>query len=597
MALRHGLARVLREDLLKMALRINYNASATAGHRTLSATSEALAKSTERLSSGFKVNSAADDPAGLVISEKLRAQVSGLGQAIKNAGDATNMVKTAEGALGEVHRLLRGMRDLALHAANTGSTDQASAQSDQSMITNAINSLNKIASETQFGDRKLLDGSAGIKSFVNGTNVMAGDFSFASNIKNGADIKVAVSTAAEKATLASAATYSQLTSGTVSSAATFAATTDVMGAWGTMVIAGTTIAYVTGDTVAATISAIEAVKTTTGVGAAYNTTTKAIDLTATASGSAGTFNAATTAAGTLFAATANYGTGTNDGAFANAAGSMYINGVKISYASGDTTTTLINNVNAKSSMTGVEASFNTTDETIEFKSTAYGSKATINVTSGAMFLGTGISDDSDVGVNAVATVTQTTTADGTTNLSDNSWTTGDGLTIRDSLGNTIVLTEAGGSATGDAASQFTIQKNTLQFQVGAYSNQTREININAMYSQNMGNGAVADANVSTIDVSSGAGAQDAIKILDKAISDVSNVRASLGATQKNVLESSVNSLGIAKENIAASESSIRDTDIASEMVEFTKLMMLNQAGVAMLSQANSAPQQLLSLMR
>ncbi|MCX6345005.1 MAG: flagellin [Armatimonadetes bacterium] len=580
-----------------MALRINYNASAMAGHRTLSATSEALAKSTERLSSGFKVNSAADDPAGLVISEKLRAQVSGLGQAIKNAGDATNMVKTAEGALSEVHRLLRGMRDLALHAANTGSTDTASAQADQSMITNSINSLNKVASETQFGDRRLLDGSAGIKTFVNGTSVMSGDFSFAANIKNGADIKVAVTTAAEKATLSSAATYSALTTGAVSSAATFAATTTVMGAWGTMLINGTTIAYVTADQVSAVIADIEAAKTTTGVGATYNTTTNMIDLTSTTTGAAGTFDVITTAAGTLFAATSNYGTGTDVGSVASAPGAMYINGVKISYASGDTVTRLIDNVNAKSSMTGVEAVWNATDETIDFNTIAYGAKATINVTSGAMFLGTGVSDASDEGVNAVATVTQTTTADGTTNLSDNSWTTGDGLTIRDSFGNNIVLTESGGSATSAASSQFTIQKNTLQFQVGAYANQTREININAMYSHNMGNGAVADANVSTIDVSSGAGAQDAIKILDKAISDVSNVRASLGATQRNVLESSVNSLGIAKENIAASESSIRDTDIAAEMVEFTKQMMLNQAGVAMLSQANAAPQQLLSLIR
>jgi len=560
-----------------MSLRINYNASAMAGQRTLSATSDALAQSTQRLSSGFKVNSAADDPAGLVISEKLRAQVSGLGQAIKNASDATNMVKTAEGALGEVHRLLRSMRDLALHAANTGSTDQASAQADQSMITNAVNSLNKIASETQFGDRKLLDGSAGIKSFVNGSNVMAGDFSFAGNIKDGANIKVGVTTAAVKATISSAATYTQLTTGIVSTAATFAGTTSVMGAWGTMVIAGTTIAYVTADTVADVLTAIKGATTTTGVTAAYNTTTKAIDLTATKSGATGTFEVATTAAGTLMTAQNNFGTGTNVGTFANAAGSMYVNGVKISYASGDTMTKLIDNVNAKTSMTGVVASYNTTTSAIDFKTIAYGSKATINVTSGSMFLGTGVSDSSNTGVNAIATVTQTTSADGTTNLSDNTWTTGNGLTIRDSLGNSIVLTEGGGSATGDASSQFTVQKNTLQFQVGAYSDQTRDININAMYSHNMGNGAVADANVSTIDVTTGAGAQNAIKILDKAISDVSNVRASLGATQTNVLESSVNSLGIAKENIAASESSIRDTDIAAEMVNFTKQTMLNQA--------------------
>ena len=141
-----------------MALRINLNTAALSAHRTLTGTDSSLSKSIEKLSSGFKVNSAGDDPAGLVISEKLRAQVGGLGQAIKNAGDAVNMVKTAEGALGEVHRLLRSMRDLAVHAANTGATDSAAAQADQAQIDNAINSLNKVASETQFGGRKLLDG-------------------------------------------------------------------------------------------------------------------------------------------------------------------------------------------------------------------------------------------------------------------------------------------------------------------------------------------------------------------------------------------------------------------------------------------------------
>ncbi len=84
-------------------------------------------------------------PCRLGYSEKLRAQTSGLGQAIKNAGDATNNGKDREGALGEVNNLLRTMRDLAIHAANTGATDAASAQADQSHIANAINSLNKFA--------------------------------------------------------------------------------------------------------------------------------------------------------------------------------------------------------------------------------------------------------------------------------------------------------------------------------------------------------------------------------------------------------------------------------------------------------------------
>ena len=143
-----------------MSLRINLNAAALTAHRMLSGTDNALGKSIERLSSGYRINSAGDDPAGLVISEKLRAQVSGLGQAIKNAGDAVNMVKTAEGALNEVNTLLRSMRDLAVHASNSGANDATAIAADQSQIDNAISSINKIAQETQFGSKNLLDGSA-----------------------------------------------------------------------------------------------------------------------------------------------------------------------------------------------------------------------------------------------------------------------------------------------------------------------------------------------------------------------------------------------------------------------------------------------------
>ena len=159
-----------------MGMRINLNSAAMTAHRMMTNTDTALGKSIERLSSGYKINSAADDPAGLVISEKLRAQVSGLTQAIRNASDAVNMVKTAEGALNEVSTMLRSMRDLAVHAANTGATDKASVEADQAQINSAIDTLNKIAAETQFGNKKLLDGSAGITSTITGSSVLAANF-------------------------------------------------------------------------------------------------------------------------------------------------------------------------------------------------------------------------------------------------------------------------------------------------------------------------------------------------------------------------------------------------------------------------------------
>ncbi|NIM06520.1 MAG: flagellin [Armatimonadetes bacterium] len=140
-----------------MALRINQNIGALTAHRWTALNDTNLSKSIERLSSGFRINAAADDPAGLVISENLRGQVSGLGQAISNTQQAINMLKTAESALQEVQNLLRSMRDLALHAANTGANDSVSIAADQAQINQAIDSIDRIAEQTQFGNMKLFD--------------------------------------------------------------------------------------------------------------------------------------------------------------------------------------------------------------------------------------------------------------------------------------------------------------------------------------------------------------------------------------------------------------------------------------------------------
>jgi flagellin len=143
-----------------MALRVNQNVSALTAHRWMTVNDAALAKSIEHLSSGYRVNTASDDPAGLVISEKLRAQVGGLGQALSNTQHAINMIKTAEGALGEVSALLRSMRDLAVHAANTGVNGPAEVGADQAQITSALETLDRIGQNTQFGSKILLDGTA-----------------------------------------------------------------------------------------------------------------------------------------------------------------------------------------------------------------------------------------------------------------------------------------------------------------------------------------------------------------------------------------------------------------------------------------------------
>lgn len=573
-----------------MSLRINMNGAAMTAHRTLAGTDARVSKSIERLSSGYRINSAGDDPAGLVISERLRAQVSGLGQAISNAGDAVNMVKTAEGSLNEVTNILSSMRDLAVHAANTGANDQASVQADQSQIDNSIQSLNKIAQETQFGGRKLLDGTAGIKSYIDGTAVMTGDFSYATGLTDGAAIRVNVTTAGEKAVLSSGATYSQAAAGAVSSTASYASTTTAIGGVGTISLNGTSIGYVTATTVATLMASINAVRTTTGVSATFDTATNKIKLSSTTIG-ATTFWATDTGS---IVATGSY-TGVDWGQYDSADGMMYINGIKVEYQANDSVDDLVIKINAKTDLTGITASYNTTTNKVDLKSEDFGSQARINITQAAKFT----SDQSaanDNGVDAVAQVTKVVNGV-EQSVSDADWQSGSGLTLKDSYGNTVKMREAMGSVAMDYGTQFNLGVNTLQFQVGAYAGQLRDVNIGSVFASDLGGGAVEDQNLSTINVRTATGAQNAIKILDDAINQITSQRAALGATQTNVLESSITSLSVAKENISASESTIRDVDMADEVTNLTRNQILEQAGVAMLAQANQMPQTLLKLLQ
>jgi len=145
-----------------MTLRINTNIAALRSVRHLQDTDRKLADSLERLSSGFKINRGADNPAGLVISEQMRGQIVGIHQAIENAELATAMVQTTEASLTETNNLLIRMRQLALQAANAGGSDDATLVANQAEIQDALETINRIAQNTQFGNRKLLDGSASV---------------------------------------------------------------------------------------------------------------------------------------------------------------------------------------------------------------------------------------------------------------------------------------------------------------------------------------------------------------------------------------------------------------------------------------------------
>lgn len=476
-----------------MSLRINLNSAALTAHRQLTGSDNAVGKSIERLSSGYKINNAGDDPAGLVISEKLRAQVGGLNQAVKNAGDAVNMVKTAEGALQEVNRLLGNMRTLAVHAANVGANDDASLKADQDQIASSIATINKIASETQFGGKKLLDGSAGISTTILGSKIVSADLS--------------------KSTIT---------------------------------------------------SSVKAV------------------------------NVALTGAGTQVAAQATLSGNVDVSALNLSAAVVNINGVDITLGANGAATKAA--INAQTELTNVVADVDGVTGFITLTQRGFGTANRIDVTGAGALTAFGAANAAAIGADAKAIVTDTGLAGGTIVGAAALWASGSGTVIKDTLGNSIQLTDAEAVLNTNKADQFDVTVGSMSFQVGAYAGQTRSMNISSVNTTQLGlaSGGTA-ANLSLIDVSSDA--QDALKVLDKAISDVSSLRATLGSAQKNTFESAVNSLKVASENIAASESTIRDTDMAAEMVEFTKNQILMQAGTAMLAQANQAPQALLRLLQ
>jgi flagellin len=142
-----------------MGLRVVNNVAALAAHRALTSTNDSMTRSLERLSSGARINRAADDAAGLAISQNLRVQVSGMGQAIRNTQDGINVVRTADGALGSATALLHRMRDLAVQAANDGMLNASSKQAIQEEIAELKTELGRIARTTTFGGQLLLDGS------------------------------------------------------------------------------------------------------------------------------------------------------------------------------------------------------------------------------------------------------------------------------------------------------------------------------------------------------------------------------------------------------------------------------------------------------
>lgn len=475
-----------------MSFRINNNIAAMGALRNVNSSTEGLNKSIGRLSTGLRINSAADDPAGLIASETFRSQISSLDQAVRNNQDAINYTKTAEGALDEVNTLLRDARTLAVASANSGVLTAEQQRANQEQLNSIASSITRIAGQTQFGTKKLLDGSSGINAQVTDATKLGSVF----------------------------------LNGTIGNTTL------------------TANAVITIDSVTA---ATRASYTSTG-------------------------NLAT--AGTL------------------ATGSFSVNGTTFSFAQGTTRAEVINAVNAASSNTGVSASVS--GNFIAFASTKFGSAAKIDFVDANGVLGAAGTTSSTAGTDATATVS----VGGATGVAFTGGLNGsDGLTLTDANGNRFRLTEAGNATTAVAAAVGQVVVGSAQFQIGGNKGQTALLSLGNFAATQLGQGAVSGRTMANLDITSASGATDAMAVIDAAINEVSSARGRIGNFQRNILESNVRSLGVARENLSATESAIRDTDVAAEMSQYTKMQILQQAGLSVLGQANSAPQSVLSLIR
>jgi flagellin len=476
--------------------RINHNIAAQNAQRNLGLNTTRISQSMERLSSGLRINRAADDPSGLVMSEALRAQISGLDVVQQNVTKAVNLVKTGEGALTEVNALLRQAKDLALDSASNSTNNADTRAALQAQLTKALETIDQIATNTKYAGIKLLDGFLGMTTNIAGAGSAAID--------------------------QSTGKVNQIT----------ALPSSVAAGWA-------------GD----------------------------IELDVTAVAAAGAITTDTSLVGGV-----------------SADGAVTLNGVSISLVLGDNQATVVDKINARSFDTGVTAAIS--GNFISLTNDTMGSaEGVVLQDAGDILLNSGNQVTmADYGADAAATVTYKLASSTSADIQV-SFASGQGLSLQDASGNEFNITSAANTISDKGVVANLNGSGAASFQIGLSVLEVATISVQSVKTD------VSGLNVASIDISTVSGAQAALAMFDDAISTVSALRGRLGAFQANTLEAQGRSLAVARENLAASESAIRDTDFGSEMANFSTSQILVQAATSFLAQANSLPQNVLTLIR
>ena len=599
---------------------INTNISSLTAQRQLGVSQLSLATSMARLSSGLRINSAQDDAAGLAISERFTSQIRGANQAARNANDGISLAQTAEGDLGQIANNLQRIRELAVQAANA-----TNSSSDRISLNNEAAALvvenDRLATTSAFNGIKLLDGTFTAQNFQVGANGTANDMVSVSSIASARSNSLGVgasSSYASKVVGISASTGSYLAAGALSinSQAVGSAPSDGV---------SNSYARTSGLAVAAAINAISG---NTNVTATVSATTSAgVSVAASTALAAGAVLINGVDIGALSAASSGVGRGAQVAAAINLKTSQ--TGVT---AVADTTTGAVKLTAADgrniivSGTTGATSAVGLGTGTVTYGTLAGGTalSVTTSTAAGQLFIngvdvgeiaaGTSVTDRGDkvaAAINALSErtgVTATNAAGKVTlsgavysnSASDNTFT-GSATTGNTSFGINATFTSATNIAVTVTAAQY-VSRSTVTLNSAASAGiSVAGVNSNALSATGLSEGfkeatSVAGAGVSAIDLTTAAGAQAALAAVDSAVNTVNSTRAALGAYQAR-FTSVVASLATTAENMSASRSRIQDADFAMETANLSRAQILQQAGTAMVAQANQLPQGVLALLR
>ncbi len=608
-----------------MASVINTNIASLNAQRNLTTSQNSLATSLQRLSSGLRINSAKDDAAGMAISSRMTTQINGLNQAARNANDGISLAQTAEGALNAVSDNLQRIRELAVQAANASNSasDRAALNNEASQL---VAEIQRVATTTSFNGVNLLDGTFTAQAFqvgansgqtisidkiasaktdalgvgsvmsasakstgarVNGTGLNAGALAL-NGVSVGATTSDGVSSfGGRTSAIAVANAINAANTGVTATAQANTLTGTAATGFATGITVGTVkINDIDIGAIAAAGSAVErggqmtaainAKTGLTGVTATFDNTTGAVSLTAADGRNISVYNgAAVTRAisGLGFGSDVTTNTtldqkvnsGWNSATIsANAvgitAGDLLINGHSIGAVTAGgspaaQTTALVTAINSVTSKTGVTATINGAGTGYSLSS-ANGSQIEIQLRGALVASGVSAATNAaNFGLTDMAVGDRTVTYYSSVNLST---TSSSGLTVSD----------VAGTAAASSGLTVGITAATLS----------------------------ASSGVSALDLTTASGASNALGVIDSALSQINSSRAALGAYQ-NRFSSVVTNLQTTAENLSASRSRIMDTDFAAETANMSRAQILQQAGTAMLAQANSLPQSVLSLLK